>query len=110
MLSFRVLDLEPDPVCRYDRLDVYNGHAAVDAQRIGRFCGTFRPGAILSTSNRLMLQMVADEGTGGRGFLVWYSGGLPHISGKGLVLTHGGSTPREDSGCRLPLTLCPFSS
>ncbi|XP_015283378.1 PREDICTED: procollagen C-endopeptidase enhancer 1, partial [Gekko japonicus] len=80
MLSFRVFDLEPDPVCRYDYLDVYNGHRAQEGQRLGRFCGTFRPGAILSTSNRMMLQMVSDEGTGGRGFLVWYSGGLPHVN------------------------------
>nr|XP_056719114.1 procollagen C-endopeptidase enhancer 1 [Euleptes europaea]XP_056722829.1 procollagen C-endopeptidase enhancer 1-like [Euleptes europaea] len=80
MLSFRVFDLEPDPVCRYDYLDVYNGHQAVEGQRLGRFCGTFRPGAVLSTSNRMMLQMVSDEGTGGRGFLVWYSGGLPHVN------------------------------
>ncbi|XP_062993609.1 procollagen C-endopeptidase enhancer 1 [Elgaria multicarinata webbii] len=79
MLSFRVFDLEPDPVCRYDHLDVYNGHAAMESQRLGRFCGTFRPGAILSTSNRMMLRLVSDEGTGGRGFLVWFSGGLPHV-------------------------------
>ncbi|XP_054851131.1 procollagen C-endopeptidase enhancer 1 [Eublepharis macularius] len=80
MLSFRVFDVEPDPVCRYDYLDVYNGHLAAEGQRLGRFCGTFRPGAILSTSNRMMLQMVSDEGTAGRGFLVWYSGGLPHVN------------------------------
>uniref|UniRef100_A0ABM5EJQ1 Procollagen C-endopeptidase enhancer 1 isoform X1 n=2 Tax=Pogona vitticeps TaxID=103695 RepID=A0ABM5EJQ1_9SAUR len=79
MLSFRVFDLEPDPICRYDYLDVYNGHSATESQRLGRFCGTFRPGAILSTTNRMMLQMASDEGTGGRGFLVWYSGGLPHV-------------------------------
>ncbi|XP_048372931.1 procollagen C-endopeptidase enhancer 1 [Sphaerodactylus townsendi] len=80
MLSFRVFDLEPDSVCRYDYLEVYNGHQAVNGQRLGRFCGTFRPGAILATSNRMMLKMVSDEGTSGRGFLVWYSGGLPHIN------------------------------
>ncbi|XP_067411155.1 procollagen C-endopeptidase enhancer 1 [Emydura macquarii macquarii] len=79
MLSFRVFDLEPDSACRFDYLDVYNGHS-VSAQRLGRFCGTFRPGAVLSTGNRMMLQMVTDEGTGGRGFLVWFSGGLPHVN------------------------------
>lgn len=83
MLSFRVFDLEPDPVCRYDYLEVFNGHAALESQRLGRLCGTFRPGAILATSNRMLLRMVSDEGTGGRGFLVWFSGGLPHVDGKG---------------------------
>ncbi|XP_074839103.1 procollagen C-endopeptidase enhancer 1 [Carettochelys insculpta] len=79
MLSFRVFDLEPDPACRYDYLDVYNGHSTA-VQRLGRFCGTFRPGAVLATSHRMMLQMVSDEGTGGRGFLVWFSAGLPHVN------------------------------
>ncbi|XP_039180727.1 procollagen C-endopeptidase enhancer 1 [Crotalus tigris] len=79
MLSFRFFDLEPDPVCRYDRLEVFNGHAALESQRLGRFCGTFRPGAILATSNQMLLRMVSDEGTGGRGFLVWFSSGLTHV-------------------------------
>ncbi|KAJ1079977.1 hypothetical protein NDU88_000199 [Pleurodeles waltl] len=79
MLSFRVFDLEADPICRYDYLDVYNGHSTT-TQRLGRFCGTFRPGAVLSTSNKMMIEMVSDEGTGGRGFLVWYSAGIPHVN------------------------------
>nr|XP_042703340.1 procollagen C-endopeptidase enhancer 1 [Chrysemys picta bellii] len=79
ILSFRVFDLEPDPSCRYDWLEVFNGHSA-GAQRLGRFCGTFRPGALLSTGNRMLLRMVTDEGTGGRGFLVWFSAGLPHVN------------------------------
>ncbi|XP_032091371.1 procollagen C-endopeptidase enhancer 1 [Thamnophis elegans] len=79
MLSFRVFDLEPEPTCRYDYLEVFNGHAALESQRLGRYCGTFRPGAILATSHQMLLRMVSDEGTGGRGFLVWFSGGLPHV-------------------------------
>ncbi|XP_053860784.1 procollagen C-endopeptidase enhancer 1 isoform X1 [Malaclemys terrapin pileata] len=81
ILSFRVFDLEPDPSCRYDSLEVFNGHSD-SAQRLGRFCGTFRPGALLSTGNRMLLRMVTDEGTGGRGFLVWFSAGLPHVNGR----------------------------
>ncbi|KAG8147707.1 hypothetical protein E2320_022485 [Naja naja] len=49
MLSFRVFDLEPDPKCRYDYLEVFNGNAALESQTLGRYCGTFRPGAILAT-------------------------------------------------------------
>ncbi|ETE56093.1 Procollagen C-endopeptidase enhancer 1, partial [Ophiophagus hannah] len=92
MLSFRVFDLEPDPLCRYDHLEVFNGHAALESQLLGRYCGTFRPGAILATGNRLLLRMASDEGTGGRGFLVWFSGGLPHVDGKG-----GGGLPPNGS-------------
>ncbi|XP_030648422.1 procollagen C-endopeptidase enhancer a [Chanos chanos] len=78
MLSFRVFDLEADPQCRYDYLDVYNGHSNM-MQKLGRFCGTFRPGALISTSNKMMLEMVSDSGTGGRGFLAYFSGAKPHV-------------------------------
>ncbi|XP_051540864.1 procollagen C-endopeptidase enhancer 2-like [Myxocyprinus asiaticus] len=78
MLTFRIFDLEADPLCRYDYLDVYNGHSNM-VQKLGRFCGTFRPGALISTSNTMMIEMVSDSGTGGRGFLAYFSGGKPHV-------------------------------
>ncbi|XP_067117684.1 procollagen C-endopeptidase enhancer b [Osmerus mordax] len=78
MLSFRLFDLEADPTCRYDYLDVYNGHSHT-VQKLGRFCGTFRPGALLSTSNTMMLEMVSDASSGGRGFVAYFSGGKPHV-------------------------------
>lgn len=80
MMSFRLFDLEADPTCRYDYLDVYNGHSRL-VQKLGRFCGTFRPGALISTSNTMMLEMVSDEATGGRGFLAYFSAGKPHVEG-----------------------------
>ncbi|XP_058870519.1 procollagen C-endopeptidase enhancer 2-like [Acipenser ruthenus] len=78
MLSFRIFDLEADPQCRYDFLEVYNGHAHT-SQRLGRFCGTFRPGALISTSNKMMVEMVSDSETTGRGFIVAFSAGKPHV-------------------------------
>eukprot|EP00064_Thunnus_orientalis_P015730 superscaffoldBa00002973_g15787 len=78
MLSFRLFDMEADPTCRYDYLDVYNGHSRL-VQKLGRFCGTFRPGALISTSNTMMLEMVSDDATGGRGFLAAFSAGKPHV-------------------------------
>ncbi|XP_038150772.1 procollagen C-endopeptidase enhancer b [Cyprinodon tularosa] len=78
MLSFRLFDMEADPTCRYDYLDVYNGHSRL-VQKLGRFCGTFRPGALISTSNTMMLEMVSDEATGGRGFLASFNAGKPHM-------------------------------
>uniref|UniRef100_A0A672T7D8 Procollagen C-endopeptidase enhancer b n=1 Tax=Sinocyclocheilus grahami TaxID=75366 RepID=A0A672T7D8_SINGR len=77
MLQFRIFDLEADPTCRYDYVDVYNGHSYT-VQKLGRFCGTFRPGALISTSNTMMLEMASDGSTGGRGFLAYFSGGKPH--------------------------------
>ncbi|XP_067113655.1 procollagen C-endopeptidase enhancer a [Osmerus mordax] len=78
MLSFRIFDLEADPLCRYDYLDVYNGHSNM-VQKLGRFCGTFRPGSLISTTNTMMLEMGSDEGNGGRGFLTYFNGVRPHV-------------------------------
>ncbi|XP_029625494.1 procollagen C-endopeptidase enhancer 2 [Salmo trutta] len=78
MLSFRIFDMEADAMCRYDYLDVYNGHSNM-VQKLGRFCGTFRPGALISTTNTMMLEMVSDSETGGRGFLAYFNGGKPHV-------------------------------
>ncbi|KAI7814753.1 procollagen C-endopeptidase enhancer b precursor, partial [Triplophysa rosa] len=78
MLQFRIFDLEADPTCRYDYVDVYNGHSYT-VQKLGRFCGTFRPGALISTSNTMMVEMASDASTGGRGFLAYFSGGKPHV-------------------------------
>ncbi|XP_027568212.2 procollagen C-endopeptidase enhancer 1 isoform X2 [Pipra filicauda] len=75
-LSFRVFDLEPDPLCRFDSLSVFGGHGP-GAPLLGRFCGTFRPGALRAPHNRLRLRMESDGGTAGRGFLAWFSAGSP---------------------------------
>uniref|UniRef100_V9KUT0 Procollagen C-endopeptidase enhancer 2-like protein n=1 Tax=Callorhinchus milii TaxID=7868 RepID=V9KUT0_CALMI len=75
VLSFRHLDMESDPVCRYDRLDVFNGDGS-GAERLGSFCGTFRPGSVISTGNTMTLEMVSDEDNVGKGFLAIYTAGL----------------------------------
>ncbi|XP_047635655.1 procollagen C-endopeptidase enhancer 1 isoform X1 [Phacochoerus africanus] len=72
-LSFRVFDLELHPSCRYDALEVFAG-SGTSGQRLGRFCGTFRPAPLVAPGNQVTLRMTSDEGTGGRGFLLWYSG------------------------------------
>ncbi|XP_073530780.1 procollagen C-endopeptidase enhancer 2 [Phyllobates terribilis] len=79
VLSFRFIDLENDNLCRYDFVDVYNGHA--NGQRIGRFCGTFRPGALVSNSNKMLVQMVSDANTAGNGFIAMYSAAAPNERG-----------------------------
>ncbi|KAM5229116.1 procollagen C-endopeptidase enhancer 1 [Ctenodactylus gundi] len=72
-LNFRVFDLELHPACRYDALEVFAG-ASTSGELLGRFCGTFRPAPLVAPGNQVTLRMIADEGTGGRGFLLWYSG------------------------------------
>ncbi|XP_037230815.1 procollagen C-endopeptidase enhancer 1 [Falco rusticolus] len=80
MLSFRVFDLEPDPLCRFDALSVFGGHGP-GAPLLGRFCGTFRPGALLAPGHRALLRMESDGASAGRGFLLWFSAGLPPARG-----------------------------
>ncbi|KAF4015881.1 hypothetical protein G4228_007241 [Cervus hanglu yarkandensis] len=72
-LSFRVFDLEQHPSCRYDALEIFAG-SGTSGQQLGRFCGTFRPAPLVASGNQVTLRMRSDEGTGGRGFLLWYSG------------------------------------
>nr|XP_013799742.1 PREDICTED: procollagen C-endopeptidase enhancer 2 [Apteryx mantelli mantelli] len=79
VLSFRYLDLESDNLCRYDFVDVYNGHA--NGQRIGRFCGTVKPGALVSSSNKMLVQMTSDANTAGSGFIAKFSAAEPHERG-----------------------------
>ncbi len=79
-LSFRIFDLEADSQCRYDYLDVYNGNSNL-VQKLGRFCGTFRPGALISTTNTMMLEMVSDGETQGRGFVAYFNGAKPYVDG-----------------------------
>lgn len=80
VLSFRFIDLESDNLCRYDYVDVYSGH--VNGQRLGRFCGTFKPGALVSTGSKMLLQMVSDANTAGSGFLAVFSAAHPHERGR----------------------------
>lgn len=81
MLSFRIFDMEADSQCRYDYLDVYNGLSNL-VQKLGRFCGTFRPGALISTSNTMMLEMVTDGETQSRGFVAYFNGVKPYNEGR----------------------------
>ncbi|KAF3706618.1 Procollagen C-endopeptidase enhancer 1 Procollagen COOH-terminal proteinase enhancer 1 [Channa argus] len=77
-LSFRIFDMEAESQCRYDYLDVYNGHSNL-VQKLGRFCGTFRPGALISTTNTMMLEMVSDDENQSRGFVAFFSGTKPYL-------------------------------
>uniref|UniRef100_A0A671Q9A1 Procollagen C-endopeptidase enhancer 2a n=1 Tax=Sinocyclocheilus anshuiensis TaxID=1608454 RepID=A0A671Q9A1_9TELE len=79
-LLFRALDLESDSLCRYDFVDVYDdGH--INGQRLGRFCGTAKPGALVTNGNKMQVVMVSDANTAGSGFLAVYSAIRPNERG-----------------------------
>ncbi|XP_061659241.1 procollagen C-endopeptidase enhancer 2-like [Syngnathoides biaculeatus] len=98
MLTFRIFDLEADSQCRYDYLDVYNGKSDT-VQKLGRFCGTFRPGALISTTNTMMLEMVTDEETHGRGFVAYFSGTQPYAEDQQFC---GGKTTKSQGEIMTP--------
>lgn len=82
-MSFRVLDLESDTLCRYDYVDVYDGH--LHGQRLGRFCGTSRPGALVTNGNKMQVTMVSDANTAGSGFMAVFSAVRPNEKGETLT-------------------------
>uniref|UniRef100_UPI0037E9BB90 procollagen C-endopeptidase enhancer a n=1 Tax=Semicossyphus pulcher TaxID=241346 RepID=UPI0037E9BB90 len=98
MLSFRIFDLEADSQCRYDYLDIYNGHSNL-VQKLGRFCGTFRPGALISTTNTMMLEMGSDGETQGRGFVAYFSGAKPYVDDQQFC---GGKTTKAQGEIKTP--------
>lgn len=76
-LNFRLFDLEADSQCRYDYLDVYGSHSAL-GKKLGRFCGTFRPGNLISSTNTMMLEMVTDGETQSTGFVAFFKATQPY--------------------------------
>uniref|UniRef100_A0A8C9UL60 Procollagen C-endopeptidase enhancer 2 n=1 Tax=Spermophilus dauricus TaxID=99837 RepID=A0A8C9UL60_SPEDA len=97
VLNFRFIDLESDNLCRYDFVDVYNGHA--NGQRIGRFCGTFRPGALVSSGNKMMVQMISVANTAGNGFMAMFSAADPNERGDQYC---GGRLERPSGSFKTP--------
>ncbi|KAL2097219.1 hypothetical protein ACEWY4_006426 [Coilia grayii] len=96
-LSFRVLDLESDNLCRYDYVDVYDGH--INGQRLGRFCGTSRPGALVTNGNKMQVTMVSDANTAGSGFLAVFSAVRPNEKGNRYC---GGLLDRSSGSLKTP--------
>ncbi len=84
-LLFSALDLESDSLCRYDFVDVYDGH--MNGQRLGRFCGTAKPGALVTNGNKMQVVMVSDANTAGSGFLAVYSAIHPNEGGTRLPIS-----------------------
>ncbi|KAF6385271.1 procollagen C-endopeptidase enhancer 2 [Rhinolophus ferrumequinum] len=97
VLNFRFIDLESDNLCRYDFVDVYSGHT--NGQRIGRFCGTFRPGALVSSGNKMMVQMISDANTAGNGFMAMFTAAEPNERGDQYC---GGRLERPSGSFKTP--------
>ncbi|XP_044539963.1 bone morphogenetic protein 1-like, partial [Gracilinanus agilis] len=73
-LTFSELDIESQPECTYDHLEVYDGRDA-KAPVLGRFCGSKKPEPVLATGNRMFLRFFSDNSVQRKGFQASHSTG-----------------------------------
>ena len=103
-VTFSSFVLEDSTECRFDWLQLNDGHSAGN-QLIGRFCGPHKPlgGNIISSTNQLYLWFRSDNSTSKEGFdLEWTSiepqcGGLVNVTSHGTISSPGspGNYPKN---------------
>src|SRR5438034_693541 len=59
-LRFQMFEMEKDSECRYDYVEVRDGHSPENAL-LGKFCGYKIPPVVRSTSNKLLVKFRSDE-------------------------------------------------
>ncbi|XP_065362088.1 cubilin homolog [Calliphora vicina] len=89
-VTFNNFELEDSTECRFDWLQINDGHSA-GSQIIGRFCGTHKPlgGNILSSTHQLYLWFRSDNSTSKEGFDLEWNSIPPQCGGLVNVTTHG---------------------
>lgn len=83
------MDIESQPECAYDHLEVFDGRDA-KAPVLGRFCGSKKPEPVLATGNRMFLRFYSDNSVQRKGFQASHSTGEAGLGLGGalrLVLT-----------------------
>lgn len=103
-VTFSNFLLEDSTECRFDWLQINDGHSAGN-QLIGRFCGSHKPlgGNIISSTHQLYLWFRSDNSTSKEGFdLEWNSiepqcGGLVNVTSHGKISSPGspGNYPKN---------------
>ncbi|XP_027454218.2 bone morphogenetic protein 1 isoform X2 [Zalophus californianus] len=71
-LTFVEMDIESQPECAYDHLEVYDGRDA-KAPVLGRFCGSKKPEPVLATGSRMFLRFYSDNSVQRKGFQASHS-------------------------------------
>ncbi|XP_030896466.1 bone morphogenetic protein 1-like isoform X1 [Leptonychotes weddellii] len=66
------MDIESQPECAYDHLEVYDGRDA-KAPVLGRFCGSKKPEPVLATGSRMFLRFYSDNSVQRKGFQASHS-------------------------------------
>lgn len=65
--TFLEMDIESQPECAYDHLEVYDGRDA-KAPVLGRFCGSKKPEPVVATGSRMFLRFYSDNSVQRKGF------------------------------------------
>ncbi|XP_023620099.1 bone morphogenetic protein 1-like [Myotis lucifugus] len=71
-LTFLEMDIESQPECAYDHLEVYDGRDA-KAPVLGRFCGSKKPEPVVATGSRMFLRFYSDNSVQRKGFQAAHS-------------------------------------
>lgn len=71
-LTFVEMDIESQPECAYDHLEVYDGRDT-KAPVLGRFCGSKKPEPVLATGSRMFLRFYSDSSVQRKGFQASHS-------------------------------------
>lgn len=89
-VTFNEFELEDSTECRFDWLQINDGHSA-GSQIIGRFCGTHKPlgGNIISSTHQLYLWFRSDNSTSKEGFDLEWNSIPPQCGGPVNASTHG---------------------
>ncbi|XP_032222850.1 uncharacterized protein LOC116604499 [Nematostella vectensis] len=90
-LQLTVLDLEPDPTCRFDYLLVLDG-PSVSSPELGRFCGKLADtGNVESSSNAMSVIFNSDLSDTRIGFRAYYLAGRTNPKTANPITTRGGT-------------------
>ncbi|XP_036884507.1 bone morphogenetic protein 1 isoform X1 [Sturnira hondurensis] len=71
-LTFLEMDIEAQPECAYDHLEVYDGRDA-KAPVLGRFCGSKKPEPVVASGSRMFLRFYSDNSVQRKGFQASHS-------------------------------------
>uniref|UniRef100_A0A8C8DU02 Metalloendopeptidase n=1 Tax=Oryzias sinensis TaxID=183150 RepID=A0A8C8DU02_9TELE len=70
-IVFNEVDMETHLECAYDHLEIFDGKDD-RTPTLGRFCGTKKPAAVVSSSNKMFLRFLSDNSVQKRGFEASY--------------------------------------
>ncbi|KAM9793845.1 bone morphogenetic protein 1-like isoform 3-T3 [Syngnathus typhle] len=71
-LLFQVFEIEEEPDCGYDYVELYDG-ADIKSPRLGQFCGSGAPEEIYSAGDALVIKFHSDDSIGKKGFHLHYT-------------------------------------